>query len=151
MWANPEPHDVASVQNAQGAIVDTHTHRVRRTPPAHALEIQTWMLRVRGKERTHAYSSSVARGRVRPARCSDSAASARRSSRFSDSGEANSSVHRPSDANSAIRRRASLSCSVCGSSEGSRECFLQQPGHPRPSIRKSIPYLSLCACTLCTL
>ena len=57
---------------------------------------------------------SAHRGRVRPARCSDNASSARRSSKSSDSGLANSSAHCRSDSNSANRKRANLSCSAWG-------------------------------------
>jgi len=142
VMTDPEPHDVASVKNPQSAIVDAHTHRKHRAPPAYPLEIQTGVVGIGCEEevglsglalhvvrevpvgipeaplgkRPHAYSSSVFRGSVRPARCSDSASSARRSRNPSDSELSNSSDHRRSDSNSASRKRASLSCSACGSS-----------------------------------
>jgi hypothetical protein len=51
MRANPEPHDVASVQNAEGTIVNAHPHRVHWAPLAHTLEIQAWMAEFDLKER----------------------------------------------------------------------------------------------------
>ena len=39
VWANPEPHDVAFVQNAEGTIGNAHACRVHRTPLTHTLEI----------------------------------------------------------------------------------------------------------------
>ena len=41
--ANPEPNDFVSFQQAECAIVNTHTNRVHRTPLTHELELQTWV------------------------------------------------------------------------------------------------------------
>ena len=119
VWSDPEPHDAALVHYSKSAIVDTYAHRVHRTPPTHPLEVEAGVIGIRRKEtvrfprlpshvvrkvpicipetltrkRTHAYKSSAERGQVRPARCSARASSASRSSRTSDSGRANNSVH----------------------------------------------------------
>ena len=48
--ANPEPHDVASFQNAKGAIVDTHSHRIHLAPLTYPLEVQARVIGVRRKK-----------------------------------------------------------------------------------------------------
>ena len=48
--ANPEPYDVASFQNAEGSIVDTHSHRIHWTPLTHPLEVQAGMAWIQSKE-----------------------------------------------------------------------------------------------------
>ena len=93
MRTDPEPHDVASFQNAEGAIVNTHSHGIHWTPLTHPLEVQAGVIGVRRKKavglpglplhmirkasigipesalrkRTHVYKSSTVSGRVRPA------------------------------------------------------------------------------------
>ena len=84
---------------------------------------------------------SAHRGRVRPARCSDNASSARRSSKSSDSGLANSSAHCRSDSNSANRKRANLSCSAWGVRQLYR-MPLEAVVHPVSPLTESLCTLS---------
>lgn len=46
VWTNPEPHDVVSIQYAEGTIVNAYAHRVHQATLTHALEIQTWVARI---------------------------------------------------------------------------------------------------------
>lgn len=41
MRTYPEPDDVAILDDPYGAVVYVHTHRIYRTPPSNALEVQT--------------------------------------------------------------------------------------------------------------
>ena len=40
---NPEPDDFVLIQQAERAIVNTHTNRVHRTPLTHEFEFQAWV------------------------------------------------------------------------------------------------------------
>ena len=48
--ADPEPHDVTSVQHSKSPIVIAYPYRINRTPTAHPLEIQTRMIGVKCEE-----------------------------------------------------------------------------------------------------